>query len=126
MLLHRAILGTLERFLGILLEHHADGLPVWLAPEQAAILPVAADRGYPSRVAALLAQGGVRARIDDRDETLSRRVLSAHEAGSAYTIVVGPREAASGSVSLRRGSTQNRLPLGEAVTKLEQECRPPV
>src|SRR5690606_37683340 len=104
-LLHRATLGSLERFLGVLLEHHANELPPWLAPEQAAVLPVtASDREYGARAAGELSDAGVRVRLDDRDESLSKKVLASHEAASAFVLVVGPREAASETVSLRDGA----------------------
>jgi len=125
--LHRATFGSLERFLGILLEQHAGALPPWLAPEQAILLPVGpADCDYAGEVARLLAGAGVRARIDQRDEPLARRVLAAHDAGAAYALVLGPREAANRSVSLRRGQERSVLPLDRAVARLEAECRPPL
>src|SRR5262249_50215235 len=81
-MLHRAILGSLERFLGILLEHHRGALPAWLAPEQVRVAPVSeAQRGYAQEVAARLKEAGLRADLDDRAETLSRRALDAREEG---------------------------------------------
>jgi threonyl-tRNA synthetase len=127
MVLHRATLGSLERFLGILLEQHAAALPPWLAPEQAVVLPVGADDAfYAAGVVDRLVRAGLRARADSRDEPLSRRVLAAHEAGAIWTIVLGPRERAGAAVSLRRGAARETLPLDAAVDQLVRECQLPL
>ncbi len=100
-MVHHAVLGSMERFIGILLEHHGGALPYALAPEQVAVLPVgAAQDGYAGEVAGLLAASGVRA-VRLVDGTLSRRILQAHGEGVPVIAVVGGREAASGSVALR-------------------------
>ncbi len=106
-MVHHAVLGSMERFIGILLEHHGGALPYALAPEQVAVLPVgAAQDGYAADVVDRLAGAGVRA-VRSVDGTLSRRILQAHAEGVPVVAVVGAREAGSGSVALRlRDGTQ--------------------
>ena len=101
-LIHRALLGSMERFVGILIEHHAGRFPVWLAPTQAAILPVA-DRhlGYSREVEAKLTEAGVRVRVDERSESVGKKVHDAEEAKLPYMLVVGDREQEAGMVSVR-------------------------
>lgn len=101
-MLHRAMLGSLERFIGVLLEQHRGQLPPWLAPEQVVVAPVAApQRAFAGDVAARLRAAGVRARLDDADATLSRRVRVAHALGVPFFVVVGAREVESNSVAVR-------------------------
>lgn len=126
-MLHRAMLGSLERFLGILLEHHEGRLPPWLAPEQVVVIPVSnAAPGYAEEVAAAARRAGLRVRLDDRDESLSRRVADAHRLAIPFVAVVGERERDRRAVSLRRGDVRSVLPLDEALERLAAECRPPV
>lgn len=127
-LLHRATFGSLERFLGILLEHHAGHMPAWLAPEQVIVLAVSgSENAYAERVVQALVDAGIRASLGgDAEETLARRVLAAHEAGAAYVAVVGAREARDGSINLRRGAEKREIPLADAVRELAEECRPPI
>ena len=101
-MIHRALLGSMERFVGILIEHHGGRFPVWLAPTQAAILPVA-DRhlDYAREVEARLSQAGVRVRIDDRSESVGKKVHDAEVAKLPYMLVVGDREREAGVVSVR-------------------------
>jgi threonyl-tRNA synthetase len=101
-MIHRALLGSMERFVGILLEHYAGRFPSWLAPVQAAILPVA-DRhnDYAAAVAARLEAAGVRWRVDDRSESVGKKIHDAEIAKLPYMLVVGDREQADGSVSVR-------------------------
>jgi threonyl-tRNA synthetase len=101
-MIHRALLGSLERFIGILIEHYAGRFPTWLAPVQAAILPVA-DRhnDYAADVAARLEAAGVRSRIDDRSESVGKKIHDAEVAKHPYMLVVGDREQADGAVSVR-------------------------
>jgi threonyl-tRNA synthetase len=102
-MIHRALFGSFERFIGILLEHYAGELPVWLAPVQAKVLPVA-DRhlDYARDVAAELRTGGVRVEVDDRTESVGRKIRDAELRKIPYMLVVGDREAQERAVSLRR------------------------
>ncbi len=101
-MIHRAIFGTLERFLGVLLEHFAGAFPAWLAPVQAIVLPIA-DRHaeYAGKVAAALAAAGLRAETDARPEKIGYRIRAAQMQKVPYMLVVGDREAAEGTVSVR-------------------------
>lgn len=126
-MLHRAIFGSVERFLGILLEHHQGALPAWLAPEQVRVLPVNGDaQAYAAEVQAQLSAAGLRVQADIRSETLSRRILEAHQDGVPYIALVGGREQASRSLQLReRSGAQRNLPLASAAAELASACRAP-
>lgn len=122
-MIHHAVLGSLERFLAVLLEHHGGQLPLWLAPDQVAVLNVAeAHADYAHRVGRELDAAGLRVLVDDRPERLPRKILDAHEQGVPAMLVVGTREAQEKTVSLRRGAEQRVLPLGEAVGLLAAEA----
>jgi threonyl-tRNA synthetase len=101
-MIHRALLGSMERFAGILTEHHAGRFPVWLAPVQAAVLPVA-DRHNEVAAGVLgrLRSAGVRARADQRSESVGRKIRDAELARVPYMLVVGDREAEQGAVAVR-------------------------
>jgi threonyl-tRNA synthetase len=102
-MIHRALLGSFERFIGILIEHYAGEFPLWLAPLHALVLPVS-DRhlDYAGEVAARLAGDGLRVRVDDRGESIGRKIRDAELAKVPYMLVVGDREAESGAAALRR------------------------
>ncbi len=123
-MIHRAILGSLERFIGILLEHYAGKLPLWLNPEQARVLPVSERfAGYANRVTTVLREAGIRAEADLRSETLSRKVREAQLARVNYQVVVGAREEEAGTVSVRTRKNENlgSIPLPEFVERLHRE-----
>jgi threonyl-tRNA synthetase len=108
-MIHRALMGSYERFIGILLEHFAGELPVWLAPVQAIALPIT-DRhaAYAEEVAAALRQVGVRAESDDRAESVGRKIRDAELRKIPYMLVVGDREQENREVAVRehgRGDT---------------------
>jgi len=102
LMIHRALLGSMERFAGILIEHYAGRFPDWLAPTQAAILPVA-DRHNEAAAAMLdrLGELGVRARLDDRSESVGRKIRDAELAKLPYMLVIGDRELEAGGASVR-------------------------
>jgi threonyl-tRNA synthetase len=130
--LHRALYGSIERFLAVLLEHHGAALPAWLAPEQVRVTPLGGDARVGAAAAALAASlvaAGVRAHLEPGDATLSRRVRDAHHLGIPWLAVVGPREAARGTVSvrgLRGGDAARELDAGAAVAELAREVAPPL
>jgi threonyl-tRNA synthetase len=101
-MIHRALLGSFERFIGILTEHYAGEFPVWLAPVQALVLPIA-DRHaeYAARVAERLRADGARVEVDARGESVGRRIRDAELRKIPYMLVVGDREADAGEVALR-------------------------
>ncbi len=127
-MLHRAILGTLERFIGILLEDCAGRLPLWLAPVQVVVATItgAAD-AYGQHVLATLRSAGLRAQMDARNEKINYKVREHSHQKVPAIIAVGEREAAGETVSLRRlGSKANEVvALDEAVATLAEQARPP-
>ena len=101
-MVHRALLGSLERFFGVLIEHYGGAFPAWLAPVQAKILPVKDDvNAYAAEVAAELAGRGVRVEVDGRSEKLGLKIREAQLAKVPYMLVVGAKEAAAKSVAVR-------------------------
>jgi threonyl-tRNA synthetase len=102
-MIHRALMGSYERFIGILLEHLGGELPPWLAPVQAIVLPIA-DRhlGYGQAVRARLHAAGLRAELDDRTESVGRKIRDAELRKIPYMLVVGDREEESDQVSVRQ------------------------
>ena len=101
-MIHRALLGSMERFAGILVEHHGGRLPLWLAPVQALVLPVA-DRHNEAanEVAAELISAGVRAAVDERSESVGKKIRDAELSKAPYMLVLGDKEQESGSVAVR-------------------------
>ena len=101
-MIHRALLGSMERFAGILIEHYAGRFPAWLAPVQAIVLPVS-DRHneYAAEVAAELREAGVRVEIDERSESVGKKIRDAELGRYPYMLVVGDREQEAGAVSVR-------------------------
>jgi threonyl-tRNA synthetase len=124
-MIHRALMGSFERFMGILIEHYAGEFPLWLAPVQAAVLPLA-DRhlDYAREVQAALAAAGLRADVDDRTESVGRKIREAELRKVPYMLVVGDREAEQRAVALRRHreGDQGTVPLDEAVERLVNEA----
>ena len=101
-MLHRAVLGSLERFIGILIENYAGAFPVWLAPEQARVLPVSGKANeYAYKVRDALAAAGLRVEVDDTAEKLGAKIRAAAVQKVPYQVVVGPRDEAAGTVSVR-------------------------
>ncbi|HUE76827.1 MAG TPA: threonine--tRNA ligase [Longimicrobiales bacterium] len=101
--IHRAIFGSFERFIAILIEHYAGAFPTWLAPEQVRVLPISDDhREYARTVTDELGERGIRASLDDRSETLGYRIRDGETMKVPYMAVVGEREAEAGSVAVRR------------------------
>ena len=120
-MIHRALFGSFERFIGILLEHYAGELPPWLAPVQALVLAVA-DRhaAYAEEVAAALEDAGLRAEVDARTESVGRKIRDAELRKVPYMLVVGDREAQARAVALRRHREGDlgTVALGDAVARL--------
>lgn len=101
-MVHAAIMGSIERFVSILLEHHAGKLPLWLAPVQAKILPITdAQNEYGQQVLKQLESAGVRAELDSRSERLSAKIRDAQLEKVPFMLVVGAKEAAAGTVAVR-------------------------
>jgi threonyl-tRNA synthetase len=109
-MIHRAILGTVERFVGCLIEHFAGAFPVWLAPEQVRVIPITEDQAEAARaVTERLTASGIRATVDDRNDTLNYRIRDAELMKVPFMAVVGKREVADGTVAVRaRGATKKQ------------------
>lgn len=126
-LLHRAVFGSLERFLGILLEHHGGALPAWLSAEQVVVAPIGESlAAYGTEVAARLRAGGLRVRVDGRSESVGRKVRDAHALAVPLVVVVGGREQERRSLSLRgRDGASTEHPIAEGVARALELCRAP-
>ena len=127
-MLHRAILGSLERFIAILIEQHAGRFPLWLAPVQAVVATITSDAdAYAGAVLEALTKAGLRATADLRNEKINLKVREHSLAKVPLLLVVGAREAETQSVALRRlgGKEQEVLALGEAIARLKGEAAVP-
>jgi threonyl-tRNA synthetase len=127
-MLHRAILGSFERFLGVLIEHYAGRLPLWLAPVQVMVATITSDADdYARQILKDCAAAGLRAELDIRNEKINYKVRE-HSLGKIPAIfVVGKREAAEGTVAIRRlgGKDQEVLALDDAIHRLKAEAAMP-
>src|SRR5439155_26466637 len=127
-MVHRAILGSMERVIAVLMEHYAGNFPLWLAPVQAVVISITEEAaGYAEEVTRELAEAGLRAVADTGNEKISYKVRGHSLAKVPLILAVGRREAEQRSVSLRRlGSpAQEALALGEAMARLKVEAAPP-
>jgi threonyl-tRNA synthetase len=123
-MIHRALMGSYERFIGILLEHLGGELPVWLAPVQAIVLPVSERHlDYGRSVLEGLHGAGVRAELDDRGESVGRMIRDAELRKVPYMLVIGDREAESEQVSVRehRGGDTGSVPLADFITRVREQ-----
>ena len=127
-MMHRALFGSFERFIGIMLEHTAGELPLWLAPVQAIALPIA-DRHNDAaeRVVRALRDAGVRAEVDDRTGLVGRKIRDAELRKVPFMLVIGDREAEEGTVALRRHGEgdEGSVALDELVERLGPELAAP-
>ncbi len=127
-MLHRAILGSFERFLAILIEQYAGRFPLWLAPVQVVVATITSDAdAYAGEVAEALAAAGLRVEVDLRNEKINYKVREHSHAKVPVIAVVGRREAAERKVALRRlgGKDQEFLALSDSVTRLRDEAAAP-
>ena len=124
-LLHRTILGSMERFVGLLIEHYAGKFPTWLSPVQAVVLPISTERfgDYGREVQRKLRAHRIRAEIDMRDESLNRRIRDAQLKKIPYMLVVGEREVEAGAVAVRRRDRVDAgvMRVGGFVGKIQEE-----
>ena len=124
-MVHRALFGSIERFFAVLLESTNGAFPLWLAPEQVRVVPVAGDfAGYADEVAASLRERGLRAEVDASDDSLGARIRSAQTGKVPVTLIVGADEQAAGTVAVRRygGEQRKGVPLGELADELVAEA----
>ena len=131
-MLHRAVLGSMERFIGVLIEHYAGAFPVWLAPVQAKIIPISEKaNAYAEQVRRMLSEvsipdtgGGLRVEVDDANERMQKKIRDAQLQKIPYMLVVGEREAAEGKVAvrLRSGKDLGAMPLESFISRIKGEA----
>jgi threonyl-tRNA synthetase len=127
-MLHRAIFGSFERFIGILIEHYAGRFPVWLAPVQAVVTTIVSDAdGYAEGVVAQLKAAGIRVETDYRNESINYKVREHSVAKVPHILVIGLREAEEGKVAIRTLGSQGQriMSVDEAIAMLRDEATPP-
>ena len=101
-MIHRVVFGSVERFIGILIEHFAGQFPTWLAPTQVKVLPISEKyEAYARKVTDALQDADIRASLDERNETLKFKIRDAHMQRIPYTVIVGAKEEENGTISLR-------------------------
>jgi threonyl-tRNA synthetase len=126
-MIHRAIFGTLERFIGNLIEHFAGAFPVWLAPEQVRVIPISdAQADAAHALSARLKSAGLRVHVDARGETLNYRIREGELQKVPYMAVLGQREVESDSLALRvrgAGKKQEVMAVSAFLERIEQEVR---
>ena len=123
-MVHRAILGSMERFMGVLIEHYAGAFPLWLAPVQAVVIPIA-DRHleYAEGVKTRLADAGYRIEVDTRNERMNQKIRTAQMQKIPYMLVVGDSEINDQAVAVRHRQEGDlgAMPLGGLIERLESE-----
>lgn len=126
LIIHRAPLGTHERYIGFLIEHFAGNFPTWLAPQQVAILPIS-DKflPYAHEVNAAMRAAGIRSKADDRNEKIGKKIRDAEMMKTPYMMIIGEKEMTENKVSVRIHGQGDKgmLPLEEVVTKLKEEIK---
>ena len=123
-MVHRAPFGSMERFTAVLIEHTAGHFPLWLTPEQVAILPISEKyNDYAQRVADYLGEQGIRASLDDRNEKIGRKIRDNELKRVPYMVIVGEQEAAEGLVAMRKqgGGEQKTMPMEEFAQRINEE-----
>ena len=123
-MVHRAPFGSMERFTAVLIEHTAGHFPLWLTPEQVAILPISEKyNDYANRVAQYLEEQGVRASLDDRNEKIGRKIRDNELKRVPYMVIVGEQEAAEGLVAMRKqgGGEQKTMKMEEFAQRINEE-----
>jgi threonyl-tRNA synthetase len=125
--IHRAVSGSFERFMGILIEHFAGAFPLWLTPEQVRVLPIAdAQNEAAAALHRALREAGIRSHLDDRNQTLNYKIRDGETLKVPYLAVIGGREAEAGTVAVRTrgtGSKQHIIPQSEFVAQLQARIR---
>ena len=125
-MIHRVVYGSIDRFMGILIEHFAGAFPLWLAPEQVRVLPIT-DRNndYANSLREVLKQVGIRATVDERNEKVGYKIREAHNMKIPYLIIVGDEEQANGTISIRGRGNENAsgLNMSQFVERLKDEIK---
>ena len=127
-MLHRAMFGSLERFIGILIEHHAGKFPFWLAPDQVAVLPISSEQNdYAFELKMLLEKKGLRSIIDDRNEKINYKIREHSVSKIPILMICGAKEVQNKTITIRRLGQEQQQTMGleEAMKELSKESRPP-
>jgi len=123
-MVHRALMGSMERFMGVLIEHYAGAFPVWLSPIQAELIPIT-DRhlDYAFEAAKTLKAAGVRAEVDDGSDRMNAKIRNAQKNKIPYMLVVGDKEVEAGQVALRlrSGEDLGAMPLEKFIAMAQEE-----
>jgi threonyl-tRNA synthetase len=122
-MVHRALYGSIERFFGILIEHYAGAFPVWLAPVQAAVLPITDRQAeYARGIRKQLEDAGIRATVDERAEKINLKIREAQLQKTPYMLVVGDREQQNGQVAVRnrKHGDQGAKPLADFLAEIRR------
>ena len=124
-MIHAAIMGSIERFLSVIIEHFAGAFPLWLAPVQAAVIPVGEKfSAYGKKILDLLVEAGIRAEFSEADESLGKRIRAAEIMKVPYLLVVGEKEETNGTVNVRnRAGEENEIQLTEFIRNIEREIK---
>lgn len=125
-MIHRVVYGSIDRFMGILIEHFAGAFPLWLAPEQVRVLPITdRNNNYANSLCEILKQVGIRATVDDRNEKVGYKIREAHNMKIPYLIIVGDEEQANGTISIRGRGNENAsgLNMSQFVERLKDEIK---
>ncbi|MCL4373312.1 MAG: threonine--tRNA ligase [Candidatus Marsarchaeota archaeon] len=125
-IIHRAILGSLERFIGVMIEHFQGKFPTWLAPVQARVITISEhENGYAGSVYKALRENGIRAVLDDSDRTLEYKIREAQMLKVPYMLVIGKKEADSNSITVRRrsGKQEHGVSLGAFIENVKSEIK---
>ena len=121
---HRALMGSMERFFGILVEHFAGKFPLWLAPVQVKVLPISEKfEDYALKVTKELSDAGIRAEYDERNEKIGKKIRDAQMERVNYMVIVGEKEADSGKISVRDrdGNERSDVELADFLGELKEE-----
>ena len=127
-MLHRAMFGSLERFIGILIEHHAGKFPLWLSPDQVAVLPISNEQNdYAINVKMLLEKKGLRSIIDDRNEKINYKIREHSVSKIPILMICGAKEVQNKTITIRRLGQEQQQTMGleEAIKELSKESRIP-
>jgi threonyl-tRNA synthetase len=125
-MIHRALLGSLERFFGVLIEHYAGAFPLWLSPVQIAVLPITDEQNpYSAEIKNRLQREGFRVELDDRNEKINYKIREAEKEKTPYMFIIGKKEVQNKSISVRKHKQGDlgEFDLGEIVIKLKQEVK---
>jgi threonyl-tRNA synthetase len=122
-MIHRTLLGSMERFVGGLVEHYAGAFPMWLAPTQAALIPITGDQiEYANEVARKMKDAGIRAEVDDGRDRMQAKIRNAQLRKIPFMLVIGKREAEAGAVAirLRTGEDLGAVPVEDAIDMMRK------